>query len=174
MEATKDTTTQSKENLFTRIINAILKFFGWDVKQGSLFEQELEALRNAFNNIENNNSNSTELIKTTEEVNEEVNNTEQELTQEKETSEVNENEIPEEWDLLSSEELEEINYEEPENDFDPLGYDANQSLYEEPDIDISNKVETGSVEQLTDRLPKVIRGKFANSLLTGALNIRCR
>ena len=174
MEATKDTTTQSKENLFTRIINAILKFFGWDVKQGSLFEQELEALRNAFNNIENNNSNSTELIKTTEEVNEEVNNTEQELTQEKETSEVSENEIPEEWDLLSSEELEEINYEEPESDFDPLGYDANQSLYEEPDIDISNKVETGSVEQLTDRLPKVIRGKFANSLLTGALNIRCR
>lgn len=168
MEATTDTSTQSKESLFTRIINAILKFFGWNVEQGSLFEQELEALRNAFNN------NNQEELKTTEEVKEEINNTEQELTQEEEPSEESSNVNEDDWDLTDYDELDDITIDESDSEINPLDYDSNQSLYEEPDIDISNKVETSNVEQLVDRVPKAIRGKFAHSLRTGALNIRCR
>lgn len=168
MEATTDTSTQSKENLFTRIINAIFKFFGWNVEQGSLFEQELEALRNAFNN------NNQEELKTTEEVKEEINNTEQELTQEEESTEESSNVTEDDWNLTDYDELDNITIDESDSEINPLDYDSNQSLYEEPDIDISNKVETSNVEQLVDRLPKVIRGKFAHSLRTGALNIRCR
>ncbi len=62
---TNETTGSKRKNMFQKILEFLSKVFGWDVRKGSLYEKELNTLRNILdknkttkNNVENNYSQS--------------------------------------------------------------------------------------------------------------------
>lgn len=62
---TNETTGSKRKNMFQKILEFLSKVFGWDVRKGSLYEKELNTLRNILdkdkttkNNVENNDSQS--------------------------------------------------------------------------------------------------------------------
>ena len=60
---TNETTSSKRKNMFQKILEFLSKVFGWDIRKGSLYEKELNTLRNILdknkttkNNVENNYS----------------------------------------------------------------------------------------------------------------------
>lgn len=148
--------TTAKDNgkpdtLFTKIAKAIAKFFGWNIKEDSLYMKELNVLRNIVSP-----EISEESVTTAEE---EVNNN---------TSPTNE------------ETTEEQNQESDEDDFDVDDFDLDEdddgsfaSKIEEVTEDKDGYRKTQNIDAFKSKLPQDLQSKFDTLVNNGWIEIKC-
>lgn len=99
---TNETTGSKRKNMFQKILEFLSKVFGWDVRKGSLYEKELNTLRNILNknkttknNVENNDSQSNNVEDNNQILNNNANENNQEETESKNKIEDDNNQIKE-------------------------------------------------------------------------------
>ena len=87
---TNETIGPKRKNMFQKILEFLSKVFGWDVRKGSLYEKELNTLRNILdkdkttkNNVENNDSQSNNVKDNNQILDNNANENNQEKTESK-------------------------------------------------------------------------------------------
>lgn len=145
-------------NLFQRILEFLSDIFGWNVREGSLYEKELHTLKSAFNTT-------IETVQT-EEVQEET-TTEQELTETDNNEQVN-----------KTEDLNPVNnpYGEDyiDEDFDEFESSIEEVVTPKRDDSIDVASNIPSIQSMQDRLLPEQRAKFASLVSSAAIQSSCK
>lgn len=184
------TDNKKKETLFTKIARAIAKFFGWEIKNDSLFMKELNALRDALdesgNEPSSNESSSKERTeeptarKESEAKQEKPTETESKTSEEQAEEQAEENESEEE---VTEEEI--VEEEEETIDVDgSLGYTeddyvededdgSNTARAEELDVLPDDFVRIKSIDSFRDRLPLTLQSRFDALRERGVIETKC-
>ena len=167
MQSTKET-SKGKQNLFSRVIDAILDFLGITdkINKGSLFEQQINTLANSFNN--------DDVLPPS--VNKEI---EQSVSQEvendvNEVQEIQEETSQEENSMTSDEQDDADIFDEEGDEYEDIDDDANAANIAEPILPISEEVSISSIDYFNRQLPGVSQRQFRALLERGDVNFRCR
>ena len=167
MESTKQT-SRDKQNLLSRVIDAILDFLGITnkINKGSLLEQQINTLANSFNNDDVLPPNVNKDIE--QSVSQEIENDVNEVQEtQEETSQEEDTLTPEEQDDADIFDEEGDEYE----DIDDDGYAANIA---EPILPISEEISISSIDYFSRQLSGISQRQFRALLDRGDVNFRCR
>lgn len=156
------------ENLLTKIVNAIAKFFGWtSPTDGSLFMKELNVIRDIY---DNNN----EIITTQTQTEETVENNVFETVKEESESEET---IEDEDDLgsaLDEDELALINDDEDlSSDDDSIDDEVDWSTVEDEYMEDDSFIKVGNIDAFGNQLPVEQQAQFAASVEQGLIKTKC-
>lgn len=180
------TDNKKKETLFTKIARAIAKFFGWEIKNDSLFMKELNALRAVLDESGNTPSSTENSIK--EKTEEPAASKKSEQKQEEPTkseSEILEEQADENESEEEATEDETIENEEETIDVDgSLGYTeddyaededngSNTARAEELDVLPDDFVRVKSIDSFRDRLPLTLQSRFDALRERGVIETKC-
>lgn len=167
MEATEQT-SREKQNLLSRLIDAILNFLGITnkINKGSLLEQQINTLANSFNN---NDVLPPSVNKDIEQsVSQEIENDVNEVQETQEESNKEE-------DTLTSEELDDAKiFDEEGDDYENVDDDASAANIAEPILPISEEISISSIDYFSRQLSGVSQRQFRALLERGDVNFRCR
>lgn len=156
------------ENLLTKIVNAIAKFFGWtSPTDGSLFMKELNVIRDIYGN-------NNEIITTQTQTEETVENDASETVEEESESEET---IEDEDDLgsaLDEDELALINNDEDlSSDDDSIDDEVDWSTVEDEYIEDDSFIKVGNIDAFGNQLPVEQQAQFAASVAQGLIKTKC-
>lgn len=152
------------ENLLTKIVNAIAKFFGWtSPTDGSLFMKELNVIRDIYGN-------NNEIItnQTTTEENVETDTSEDEVndTAEYETTEDND-------DLGSALDEDELSLLGEDEDSDYSDDEVDFSTVEDEYMEDDSFIKVGNIDAFGNQLPIEQQAQFATSVAQGLIKTKC-
>lgn len=156
---------QTKDNLFVRIAKAIAKFFGWNIKDDSLYMKQLNIINEALsddntNNVDNivENNNDTVTEDNTNNNNVETSKTDENNTNNSPTEDVFE---------LADEDLQEFD----SNDDDLDSFAAN---FEEVSEDSEGYTKLGNLDSFRNKLSLEVQPIFDKLVNTGWIEIKCK
>lgn len=166
VENAKD--NKKPENLLSKILKALAKFFGWkEVADNSLLMKELNIVRNEFKNNDNvihSSSNETQISNELETL--ENNSTDENKSKDKsEEKEDDEFSILDDYDILSEEDrafLEEDNDDE-----------ANDAIIEDKNVIEDDYIHVDNVYSFKNSLPLELQAKFASLVNDGTIETKC-
>lgn len=167
MEATEQT-SREKQNLLSRLIDAILNFLGITdkINKGSLLEQQINTLANSFNNNDVLPPNVNKDIE--QSVSQEIEN---DVNEVQETQE----ETSQEEDSMTPDEQDDVDiFDEEGDDYENVDDDAPAANIAEPILPISKEVSISSIDYFNRQLPGVSQRQFRALLERGDVNFRCR
>ena len=167
MEATEQT-SREKQNLLSRLIDAILNFLGITdkINKGSLLEQQINTLANSFNNNDVLPPNVNKDIE--QSVSQEIENDVNEVQETQEESNKEE-------DTLTSDEQDDADiFDEEGDDYEDVDDDASAANIAEPILPISEEVSISSIDYFSRQLPGTSQRQFRALLERGDVNFRCR
>lgn len=156
------------ENLLTKIVNAIAKFFGWtSPTDGSLFMKELNVIRDIYGN-------NNEIITTQTQTEEIVENDASETVEEESESEET---IEDEDDLgsaLDEDELALINDDEDlSSDDNSIDDEVDWSTVEDEYMEDDSFIKVGNIDAFGNQLPVEQQAQFAASVAQGLIKTKC-
>lgn len=156
------------ENLLTKIVNAIAKFFGWtSPTDGSLFMKELNIIRDIYGN-------NNEIITTQTQTEETVENDASETVEEESESEET---IEDEDDLgsaLDEDELALINDDEDlSSDDNSIDDEVDWSTVEDEYMEDDSFIKVGNIDAFGNQLPVEQQAQFAASVAQGLIKTKC-
>ena len=147
---TNETTGSKRKNMFQKILEFLSKVFGWDVRKGSLYEKELNTLRNILdkdkitkNNVENNDSQSNNVEDNNQILDNNANENNQEETESKNKIEDDNNQIKEFGNTDTSDDFDDDFSELADSRITELSNDTNTYSEEEQNI-ISEAKQNGT------------------------------
>lgn len=167
MEATEQT-SREKQNLLSRLIDAILNFLGITdkINKGSLLEQQINTLANSFNNNDVLPPNVNKDIE--QSVSQEIENDVNEVQETQEESNKEE-------DTLTSDEQDDADiFDEEGDDYEDVDDDASAANIAEPILPISEEISISSIDYFSRQLPGTSQRQFRALLERGDVNFRCR
>lgn len=176
------------ENLLTRIINAICKFFNWSpAKDGTLLMKELNVIRDNFKENPNTNDNSSDNTATesVENQSKDLNEKEDDEVKEdnknekdyKEDEEENDDFYDDFADVLTEEEkLMLSDNDDYSSNKDSMFNDklAYESTVEDSPSDMLDFIPVGNVDAFTNRLPLDQQAQFTSLVSQGIVETKCR
>lgn len=156
------------ENLLTKIVNAIAKFFGWtSPTDGSLFMKELNVIRDIYGN-------NNEIITTQTQTEETVENDASETVEKESESEET---IEDEDDLgsaLDEDELALINDDEDlSSDDNSIDDEVDWSTVEDEYMEDDSFIKVGNIDAFGNQLPVEQQAQFAASVAQGLIKTKC-
>lgn len=164
--------TNAKENLFSKIARIIAEFFGWKIKDNSLYLKELNAIRRALSD-ENTSSLNEEINK--ENNGEGLSETPMETEPIKPDNIVIEDDLTD--DIISDEDAyaqainEDIDdYDDNFIDDDDIAYEAK---FEEAQIDIDGYIQNIDINSFVNRFPGDIQARMRNRIASGEVSVKC-
>lgn len=167
IESTKQT-SRGKQNLFSRIIDAILNFLGITdkINKGSLLEQQINTLANSFNNDDVLPPNVNKDIE--QSVSQEIEN---DVNEVQETQE----ETNQEEDSMTPDEQDDANaFDEEGDEYEDVDDDANAANIAEPILPVSEEISISSIDYFSRQLPGISQRQFRAMVDRGDVNFRCR
>lgn len=165
--------TNVKENLFSKIARIIAEFFGWKIKDNSLYLKELNAIRRALSD-ENTNSLNEEIAK--ENNNEELPETLIEAEPIKTDNIVIEDDLTD--DTISDEDAYAQAMNEDIDDYDDYSFIddddiAYEAKFEEIQIDIDGYIQNTDINSFVNRFPGDIQARMRNRIASGEVSVKC-
>lgn len=171
---TTDVNNGKKDNLFTKLVKALAKFFGWQIRDNSLYMKELNLLRDAISGedvIEDKNEQIDTETKT-EESDETVKKESDKQKEEKSDKEITEEDkkiIEEKSDAETMDELnneDDIDINEDEDEF--------LSSIEEVQIDKNGFVRTDNLDAFVSKLPLELQESYERLIEDGWVETKCK
>lgn len=166
--AATEQTSREKQNLLSRLIDAILNFLGITdkINKGSLLEQQINTLANSFNN---NDVLPPSVNKDIEQsVSQEIENDVNEVQETQEESNKEE-------DTLTSNEQDDADiFDEEGDDYEDVDDDASAANIAEPILPISEEISISSIDYFIRQLPGTSQRQFRALLKRSDVNFRCR
>ena len=149
--------TETKESLFQRLIKIITEFFGWPIRQGSLYEYEFQKLGDLIQSnpdkVINSKPELTQQSESESTTPVEGNVAQTETPVQEQQSTLDENDIPQD-DIFNN------------MDFDNVGNEYNSTIAEYGEIP--------SVQSLVNSMPVEQQAKVVEQINEGEINVRCR
>lgn len=161
-------TSRGKQNLFSRIIDAILDFLGITdkINKGSLLEQQINTLANSFNNDDVLSPNVNKDIE--QSVSQEIKN---DVNEVQETQE----ETSQEEDTLTPDEQDDADiFDEEGDEYEDIDDDAYAANIAEPILPINKEISISSIDYFSRQLPRISQRQFRAMVARGDVNFRCR
>lgn len=167
MEATEQI-SREKQNLLSRLIDAILNFLGITnkINKGSLLEQQINTLANSFNNDDVLPPNVNKDIE--QSVSQEIENDVNEVQETQEESNKEE-------DTLTSDEQNDADaFNEEGHDYENVDDGAPAANIAEPILPVSEEISISSIDYFSRQLPGISQRQFRAMVDRGDVNFRCR